>query len=77
MTRAIGYVRVSTAGQAERGMSLPAQQDRVREYAEAKGWQLIEIVSEAASGGVRDGEEFSWEHRPAHGPPRRTPARGS
>lgn len=62
--RAIGYIRVSTAGQAERGMSLPAQQERVREHAKGKGWQLLGIVSEAASGGVRDGEEFSWEHRP-------------
>lgn len=64
MKRAIGYVRVSTAGQAERGMSLPAQQERVREYAAGKGWQFLGIASEAASGGVRDGEEFSWEHRP-------------
>jgi DNA invertase Pin-like site-specific DNA recombinase len=64
MKRAIGYVRVSTAGQAERGMSLAAQQERVSEHAAAKGWQLLAIVSEAASGGVRDGEEFSWEHRP-------------
>lgn len=63
--RAIGYVRVSTAGQAEHGMSLETQRERVEEYARAKGWELIEVVAEAASGGVRDGEVFSWEHRPA------------
>jgi site-specific DNA recombinase len=62
--RAKGYVRVSTRGQAERGMSLAAQRDRVTEYAKAKGWQLVGIVEESASGGVRDGEDFSWEHRP-------------
>jgi site-specific DNA recombinase len=63
--RAVGYLRVSTAGQAERGMSLAAQRDRVGDYASAKGYRLIDVVEEAASGAVRDGEEFSWEHRPA------------
>jgi site-specific DNA recombinase len=63
--RAIGYLRVSTAGQAERGMGLAAQRDSVEEYARAKGLHLVDVVEEAASGGVRDGEEFSWEHRPA------------
>lgn len=63
--RALAYLRVSTAGQAERGMSLETQRDRVSEYAKAKRWQLVDIVQEAASGGVREGEEFSWQHRPA------------
>lgn len=62
--RAIGYLRVSTAGQAERGMGLDSQRDRVREFARAKGYELADVVQEAASGGVRNGEEFSWEHRP-------------
>ena len=62
--RAVGYLRVSTAGQAEKGMSLAAQRDRVTEHARAKGWALLDVVEEAASGGVREGEEFSWEHRP-------------
>jgi site-specific DNA recombinase len=62
--RAVGYVRVSTAGQAERGMSLAAQRDRVTEYARANGYELRELVEEAASGGVRGDEVFSWEHRP-------------
>ncbi len=62
--RAVAYLRVSTAGQAERGMGLEAQRDRVRELAKAKGYQLASVVQEAASGGVQDGEELSWEHRP-------------
>ncbi len=62
--RAIAYLRVSTVGQAEKGMGLAVQRDRVREYATAKGFQLLEVVEEAASGGVRGDEEFSWEHRP-------------
>lgn len=64
-SRAIGYVRVSTRGQAEHGMGLAAQRDRVAEYARAKGYALAEIVSESASGGRRGDEVFSWEHRPA------------
>ena len=62
--RAVAYLRVSTSGQAERGMGLQTQRDRVREHAAAKGYQLVSIVQEAASGGVQNGEEFSYEHRP-------------
>ena len=45
-------------------MSLSAQRDAVNEYASAHGYVLVEIVEEAASGGVRGDEVFSWEHRP-------------
>ena len=46
-------------------MGLASQRDRVTEYAHAKGYDLREIVAEAASGAVRADEVFSWEHRPA------------
>ncbi len=46
-------------------MSLADQRDQVRGYAAEKGLVVLDVVEEAASGGVRDGEEFSWEHRPA------------
>lgn len=62
--RAVGYVRVSTAGQAERGMSLATQRERVESYASAKKYELLSVLSEAASGAVRADEVFSWEHRP-------------
>lgn len=62
--RVIAYLRVSTIGQAEDGLGLEVQRDRVTEYAHAHGWQLLDIVQEAASGGVREGEVFSYEHRP-------------
>jgi site-specific DNA recombinase len=62
--RAIGYVRVSSAGQAERGMSLASQRERVKEYAKAKGYRLVDVVEEAASAAVRDGDEVSYERRP-------------
>jgi site-specific DNA recombinase len=63
--RAIGYVRVSTGGQAERGMGLEAQRRSVRDFARGEGYELLEVVSEAASGAAKAGELFSLEHRPA------------
>jgi site-specific DNA recombinase len=62
--RAVAYLRVSTSGQAERGMGLETQRDRVAELARTKGYALVDVVREAASGGVQAGEELSWEHRP-------------
>ncbi len=63
-TRSIAYLRVSTRGQAERGMGLAAQRDRVTAYAREKSYALVDVVEEAASGAVRSDEVFSWEHRP-------------
>jgi site-specific DNA recombinase len=62
--RAMGYLRVSTRGQAERGMSLASQRDNIEELCQRKGLELAGVVEEAASGAVRDGEELSYEHRP-------------
>ena len=62
--RAIAYLRVSTSLQEERGLSLPEQREKVEAYALAHGLELLRVVQETASAGVRDGELFSWEHRP-------------
>ena len=62
--RAVGYLRVSTSLQAEQGEGLGVQGDRVRECAASQGLELVEVIEESASGGVSDGEVFSWEHRP-------------
>lgn len=62
--RAVAYLRVSTDLQAERGMGLAVQRERIKTHAADKGLELVDVVQEAASGGVREGEEFSWEHRP-------------
>jgi site-specific DNA recombinase len=62
--RAIGYLRVSTSGQAEHGLGLETQRQNVKRFAAEKGYELLEVVAEAASGGVRDGETLSYEHRP-------------
>ena len=44
--RAIGYVRVSTDEQAERGHGLAAQRKAIRDECERRGWQLLEVVGE-------------------------------
>jgi len=44
---AVGYVRVSTAGQATEGVSLPAQRKKIRQYAELHGYELKVIHEDA------------------------------
>lgn len=48
--RVLGYVRVSTDEQAESGASLRAQRDAITAEAARRGWQLLRIHSDAASG---------------------------
>jgi len=48
--RAIGYVRVSTDGQAEHGVSLDAQREGIEQRAGAMGFELTDIIAESASG---------------------------
>lgn len=43
---AIGYVRVSTAEQAEEGVSLDAQEARIRAYCTMRDLELIELVTD-------------------------------
>ena len=45
--KAIGYVRVSTEEQATEGVSLEAQQSKLRAYAELRGIELTEIIVDA------------------------------
>ncbi len=42
--RVIGYVRVSTNEQAENGVSLDAQAQKIRAYCKGNGWQCVEVV---------------------------------
>jgi site-specific DNA recombinase len=50
---AIGYVRVSTAGQAADGVSLDAQAARVRAWCGANGYQLVGVHVDAGLSGKR------------------------
>jgi DNA invertase Pin-like site-specific DNA recombinase len=46
---AIGYIRVSTDGQAEEGVSLAVQESQVRAYAELYGFALLGIETDAGA----------------------------
>ncbi|SNQ47063.1 Site-specific DNA recombinase [Frankia canadensis] len=56
----IGYIRVSTVGQAEDGMGLDVQTDSIRAWARANGHRITEIFTEAGVSG-------KLEDRPALG----------
>jgi site-specific DNA recombinase len=49
--KAIGYVRVSTPGQAEKGISLAAQQSRIQAMAMLQEAELIEVIVDAGESG--------------------------
>jgi site-specific DNA recombinase len=44
--RAVGYTRVSSLEQAESGISLAAQEARIRAYCTMQGWECVEVVSD-------------------------------
>jgi DNA invertase Pin-like site-specific DNA recombinase len=48
----IGYTRVSSEKQAKEGVSLDAQKKMIQDYAESKGLELVDIISEQVSGSV-------------------------
>lgn len=52
MKTAATYARVSTAAQADQGTSLSTQREACRQYAEERGYTVIEEVSEDISGAV-------------------------
>lgn len=51
----IGYVRVSTAEQAESGLGLEAQETKLREEAERRGWDMEIVADRGKSGAVING----------------------
>ena len=51
MEKAVGYVRVSTEEQSKEGVSLEAQQERIRAYAVLRGLDLIHIYCEQGVSG--------------------------
>lgn len=54
MANVIGYLRVSTPGQADDGVSLEAQQARIEAYSVANGLELSELFTDAISGKRQD-----------------------
>ena len=49
--RAIGYIRCSTQEQADSGLGLDAQAERIRAYGLLKGLGLIELITDAGESG--------------------------
>ena len=52
--RALVYSRVSTDAQERDGTSLDTQERECREYAQAKGWTVVECIKDTASGSHLD-----------------------
>lgn len=53
LLKVIGYTRVSTAEQASEGLSLDAQEARIRTWCEASGAELVEVVREQGISGTK------------------------
>ncbi len=51
--RVIGYLRVSTVVQAEEGVSLQAQESKIRAWADLNGYDEVVIMTEAGISGKR------------------------
>jgi site-specific DNA recombinase len=51
--KAAGYVRVSTEEQAREGYGLAAQEQAVKAYCQAQGWELVEVYADAGRSGSR------------------------
>lgn len=50
-TIAVGYLRVSTGGQADEGLSLAVQAERIEAYCKAQGWELSAVYEDAGLSG--------------------------
>jgi DNA invertase Pin-like site-specific DNA recombinase len=53
-TKAIGYVRASTAEQRQSGLGLQAQRTAIEAACAERGWQLLRIEEDIASGAKTD-----------------------
>ena len=52
--KAIGYIRCSTSSQAEDGVSLDNQRDRIENYCRYKGFELAGIIEDAGISGGKN-----------------------
>jgi DNA invertase Pin-like site-specific DNA recombinase len=53
MEKAVGYVRVSTEEQEKEGISIDAQEDRIKSYAKMRGFDLVHIYRDPAVSGFK------------------------
>ena len=54
--KAVGYVRVSTEGQAKEGVSIDNQIERIKSYCGYKDYQLIEVIKDEGTSGGKNRE---------------------
>jgi DNA invertase Pin-like site-specific DNA recombinase len=52
--KAVGYIRVSTPGQAKEGESLRTQREAIERYAQDRGWELIEVYADEGISGAKN-----------------------
>ena len=64
-----GYIRVSTSEQVTEGMSLEAQESKIRAWADANDAEVVEIVRE-------EGKRLQAPRRPSRGQKDRQAAGG-
>lgn len=50
MQKAIGYIRVSTQGQADEGVSLDAQRSKIRAWCDLNDAELVAVFEDAGGG---------------------------
>jgi len=60
--KAIGYIRVSTEGQAKDGVSLDNQKERIKAYCLYKGFELVEIIEDAGISGGKNKDRDGFNH---------------
>lgn len=63
---AVGYVRVSTEGQVQEGISLEAQQAKIRAWCEATGYELVSTHVDAGISGCRSNNRPGLKEALAH-----------
>ncbi len=51
--KAIAYIRVSTEEQAQSGLGLEAQRDRINAYATMKGVELVDVIADPGVSGAK------------------------
>ncbi len=57
MTKAVGYIRVSTQGQVRDGYSLAYQRDEIMRYCAENEIELVEIYEDKGISGAKVDEE--------------------
>lgn len=58
--KVIGYIRVSTQGQARDGYSLAYQEDEIKAYCQAQGYTLLRLFKDEGISGAKVDSINHW-----------------